>query len=82
MRLIDAAALKRQFRVNSSASQRVIEAEIDASPTIDPVRHGRWERESSLTNYGCTSCGARSWDRWDYCPWCGARMDGEGEKNG
>ena len=46
---------------------------------VVPVVHGRWERmKAYCTQYVCSECG----DIWpdfrsDYCPNCGARMDGE-----
>ena len=57
------------------------------APTIDvaPVRHGRWEKSSGL--YSCSECGmtcpydvqADAIEYWacNYCPNCGAKMDGE-----
>ena len=56
------------------------------APTIDvaPVRHGRWEKSSGL--YSCSECGmtcpydvqADAIEYWacNYCPNCGAKMDG------
>ena len=59
---------------------------IDSEPTADvaPVRHGRWEKQSGL--YSCSECGmtcpydvqADVIEYWacNYCPNCGAIMDG------
>ena len=68
----------------------VIEGEIAEQPTADvvPVRHGVWASEETAVT--CTACG-RSYDtdfeikqnvisNFDYCPNCGAKMDGD--KNG
>ena len=57
---------------------------VDAVPTanIAPVRHGRWiehEKYDFGTMYDCSICGDRILDNghsWNYCPNCGARMDG------
>ena len=57
-------------------------------PTIDaePVRHGRWLYNSYPTVwYGhgeppewvCSECEERAYNTYDYCPNCGAKMDGE-----
>lgn len=56
---------------------------------VAPVRHGRWEKQSGL--YSCSECGttcpydvqADVIEYWacNYCPNCGAKMDG-GVKNG
>lgn len=55
--------------------------------TIDaePVRHGRWLYNSYPTVwYGhgeppewvCSECEERAYNTYDYCPNCGAKMDG------
>ena len=51
---------------------------------VAPVRHGRWEKQSGL--YSCSECGktcpydvqAAVIAYWacNYCPHCGAKMDG------
>ena len=53
-------------------------------PTADvaPVVHGRWieqEKYTFSTMYDCSICGSRIIDNghpWNYCPNCGAKMDG------
>ena len=52
---------------------------------VTPVRHGRWEKSSGL--YSCSECGmtcpydvqADAIEYWacNYCPNCGAKMEGE-----
>ena len=54
-------------------------------PSADfaPVVHGRWieqEKYTFGTMYDCSICGDRILDSghsWNYCPNCGARMDGD-----
>lgn len=60
------------------------------APTIEaePVRHGRWETKPNLqwpahNEQHCSACGwhihkskLRNSDKWDFCPNCGAKMDG------
>ena len=47
-----------------------------------PVRHGRWIEQEKYTfgvMYDCSICGDRILDNghsWNYCPNCGAKMDG------
>lgn len=51
---------------------------------VAPVRHGRWETEIITDVYGlkhdcyvCSVCGAANDDdEFDFCPNCGAKMDG------
>ena len=60
---------------------------VDA-PTVDAVEvvHGRWETVSSMLGYLCCSqCkDVYIWETWlgdgtwNYCPNCGAKMDGDG----
>lgn len=59
------------------------------APTIEaePVKHGKWEfgRQNGAAGYWCTNCKSgftgenAEWiaKEHDYCPNCGARMDGE-----
>lgn len=52
---------------------------IDEVPTADvqEVKHGRWKWYSDLANVRCSSCNRFSILATDFCPNCGARMDGE-----
>ena len=57
---------------------------------VQPVKRGRWEEREGYggwgdTYYHCSVCGS-DWvlengtpkdNEWDYCPKCGARMDGD-----
>ena len=50
---------------------------------VAPVRHGRWieqEKYTFGTMYDCSICDNRILDNghsWNYCPNCGAKMDGD-----
>ena len=54
------------------------------APSVDvaPVVHGRWIEQEKYTfgvMYDCSICGDRILDTghsWNYCPNCGAKMDG------
>ena len=55
---------------------------LDITPTADvaPIKHGRWESIDRYPYKQCSVCGdthdtVRNAD--EYCPYCGARMDGE-----
>lgn len=73
------------------ARERVFEAEeaVHRLPAADvaPVVHGHFVHDGQLYVGGldwfhCSSCGrlvAGAEARFDYCPWCGARMDGDSD---
>lgn len=90
MKLIDADALKRKIEesgVNGTIAnyvKRTLAATLDNEPTVDaaPVVHGRWiQYEPDLHGTKPLECGAchylfaRLYPR-DFCPHCGAKMDG------
>ena len=57
------------------------------APRVDakPVRHGKWipkydkwgDYVTTVECYECSACKETNWDEDKYCPWCGAKMDGE-----
>ena len=55
------------------------------APTVDAVEvvHGRWIEEDGETEwecyYRCSKCFARNYEVPNYCPNCGAKMDGDGD---
>ena len=66
--------------------------EIENAPTIEaePVRHGRWIAHDVIENMKCSECGEEYRMPFDFnanvypynfCPNCGAKMDG-GADNG
>ena len=51
-------------------------------PTVDPVKHGHWIVYPTLVSFlRCSQChngvGSHNDKKPNYCPHCGARMDGE-----
>lgn len=69
--------------------RKVLKDFIDDAPTIDLVRHGEWKSKmlDKFRKYEvvCSECGAKyigNYDAYDepydfnYCPNCGAQMDG------
>lgn len=52
---------------------------------VAPVRHGKWIEQEKYTfgvMYDCSICDDRILDNghsWNYCPNCGAKMDGGNE---
>lgn len=64
--------------------------EVAKMPTIDPVKHGRWVKQTDENCwwYECSECGdypmknAYGHEELSaYCPHCGAIMEGDGEDN-
>lgn len=53
---------------------------IEECDDVEPERkHGEWITDKEYSNIGgCSVCGDRWWsvDQMNYCPHCGARMDG------
>jgi len=95
MRLIDAdeiiketwgVVIKDMFHMDETV-EVISRKDIDNAPTIDaePVRHGHWifnpkdAIEMMFTLPKCSECGAESPNGGNYCPNCGAKMDGERE---
>lgn len=98
MRLIDADALYMELlqeaahRISQSDGSRfdtgrtngIICARdsIKNAPTIEPVKHGKWEDENPIEPNPmfraavCSACGCTEGNPNNYCPSCGARMDG------
>ena len=82
MRLIDADEVVRLIQARYECPE-ICKREIDAIPTIDPVKHGKWEDENPIEPNPmfrakvCSACGRTEGSPNDFCPYCGARMDGE-----
>ncbi len=51
---------------------------ITSLPTVAPVVHGRWIEDPD-DDWGCrcSECGLLELYQFDYCPSCGAKMDGD-----
>ena len=70
------------------ATIRAIKCYIEDTPTVDaePIIHGRWIRKSHWC-VSCSYCGKYTHDYegevelYNYCPNCGAKMDGERKEN-
>ena len=76
----------RDYRREEGSIQEAIKMvsfpESTPSADVAPVRHGRWiekEKYSFGIMYDCSLCEDRILDNghpWNYCPNCGAKMDG------
>ena len=93
MRLIDADAIP--WFVDGVGNIPVIgKDEVDEMPTIDAVsvKHGEWvgvmtEEWCTFDECKCSVCGVveyfnKGWKKFNYCPNCGAKMDGERKDDG
>ena len=75
--------------VTIATAKKLVRSIIYRTPTADvaPVVHGRWIEKEKCTfgiMYDCSLCENRILDNghpWNYCPNCGAKMDG-GDDNG
>ena len=91
-RLIDANALKDALRTNEGAKALghsiyklfAVDEIIDQMPTVDAVEvvHGRWidmALRFTQVKEKCSVCGGIVYAHgYNYCPNCGAKMDGDG----
>ena len=85
-KLIYADKLAREFERHPDRWYfgRDVLREIGDAETVDaePVRHGRWLRLNEAPEWDqrrCSECGDISCCQRNYCPNCGAKMDGDGD---
>lgn len=90
-RLIDANALGRDaFHIKQFGKgiRCVVDwDDIEAAPTVDAVEvvHGHWifkhnpidDPKRYFTRIVCSNCNLHTGQKSNYCPQCGAKMDGE-----
>lgn len=72
----------------------ICEVDAQTAANVAPVVHGRWDDSGRYTFPGggtavrCTECGCAltvseyHLNNWNYCPVCGAKMDGERKDGG
>lgn len=81
MRLIDADKIRYRDmsdgQVNGGVWYTFIE-DIQKQPTVDaePVRHGKWIPWKYHDGFRCEICKEPVYNKYKYCPNCGAKMDG------
>ena len=72
--------------VDTYADREYAREVFERLPTIDPVKHGKWEVKPTLKENvwlcRCSACrhkfslnGSNRTIELAYCPWCGAKMD-------
>lgn len=92
MRMVDADALKESLKnLKAEANNKKYEQGlqdaidgyfpqiIDDAPTADVqlVKHGRWIPHKITASSKCSECNKVFSNETNYCPYCGARMDGD-----
>lgn len=68
------------FKQKAADCKNFIEL-IQNAPTVDavPVIHGEWKTRKSWDMYVCSDCSHAFLEAHNYCPDCGAKMDGKGK---
>ena len=84
---IEREALLHKIRWASSAEEAVMSVRRIPAADVAPVRHGRWrwvayDANPKIGNWHCTYCNRipKSFQKEDFCPNCGAKMDLEESK--
>ena len=82
---IERQTLLHKIRWASSAEEAVMSVRRIPAADVTPVRHGQWrwvayDANPKIGNWHCTYCNRipKSFQKEDFCPHCGAKMDGEG----
>ena len=79
-RLIDGTLLAEYIRKIDMPFEKktTVLCVLNTMPTIDPVKHGKWIISSDGYYPYCSECNFRPEGKMtNYCPNCGARMDGK-----
>lgn len=88
-----AAIAPKEFHISEEDDIADFNFEIDAwkkdfsaipSADVAPVRHGRWIEDNPhcnglASNWNCSMCGGDGDNDYNYCPNCGAKMDGDAD---
>ena len=86
-RYIDANELWREFDAaglfDYGNPRHIAQQTVEEQHTADvvEVRHAHWiedDREATCSDCKCVTFNWAAWS-FDYCPFCGAKMDGKGE---
>lgn len=83
MELIDRNELKDRLKWGWMNDKFVLRT-IDEMPVADPLQHGHWivNDEAHPAYWLCSVCRERcSHFTYDFCPWCGAKMNGGDNEN-
>lgn len=68
----------RDFLTRKDAVEMIRDVCIRSAKTVDPVKHGRWERYEDEFCSKCSNCGYVLWHDmntvYNYCGNCGSKM--------
>ena len=85
---IDRQALIDDLIHNKSFYPVIVKNAVEDAPAVDvaPVVHGEWDvggmsLDGVVGNWKCSVCGEVSLEDCNYCPNCGAKMDGGRGRN-
>lgn len=82
-KLIDTDVLRASKVASTIYDQMMYDIEHISSADVAPVKHGKWVFDAESYEWNCSEChywpidGSCDEDRTNYCPNCGAKMDGE-----
>lgn len=87
--LIDSTTLKEPIKPKAGSTlnnMRKAELIKEDADDVAPVVHGRWEEKGYVcgeSEFECSVCHKTEWrtsiSRFRWCPFCGARMDGDSD---
>ena len=82
--------IKRRSAFHAAFIEAELEGFIEylkSRPMVDPVKHGKWIQEfiyeENYSIWHCSKCGGEPYferninEEYQYCPYCGAKMDEE-----
>lgn len=71
-------ALDEDLWINKGIKIAIRDIKDIKAADVQPVKRGKWEGVDYNTFFKCSECGHMTdWQRYKYCPYCGARMDGD-----
>ena len=90
IRLIETEGYNEKYDLGHPKDNDWFCEEVNRIPAADvaEVRHGEWKKidvqpyfrkHYSIGNYSCSVCHRKGMRDWNYCPNCGAKMDGGGD---
>lgn len=70
--------LTNRYKTAKGEARKTYREALDIVTAVEDieVRHGRWIYLSGLDIFECSVCGRQmARNIFEYCPWCGAKMD-------